>query len=83
MKKLTLSADPEVIAQAHRLAEQQGTSVSAIFSRLIRLLARQRDQRPPIGPLTRQASGLIEMPAGQSERDILSGALADKYGIDS
>jgi hypothetical protein len=83
MKKLTLSADPEVIAQAHRLAEQQGTSVSAIFSRLIRLLARERDQRRPIGPLTRQASGLIEMPSGQSERDILSGALADKYGVDS
>lgn len=81
MKKLTLSADPEVIAEAHRLAREQGTSVSAIFSRLIRLLARRRNQRPAIGPLARKASGLIELPPGQLEQDVLADALADKYGV--
>ena len=31
MKKLTLNAEPEVIDQARRLAEAQGTSVSSLL----------------------------------------------------
>ena len=82
MKKLTLSADPEVIAQAHRLAKERGTSVSALFSRWVRFLSRRRGGRPALGPLTRKASGLAKLPRGKTERQVLEEALLEKYGLD-
>ena len=36
LSKLTLSADQDLIEQAKKLAAEEGTSVSAIFSRLLR-----------------------------------------------
>ncbi|MEY3227293.1 MAG: hypothetical protein RLZZ536_1912 [Planctomycetota bacterium] len=81
MTKLTLSAEPEVIAEAHRLAELHGTSVSAMFSRMIRLLSRLQRERPRIGPGARKASGLIRLPEGKSDRDVLEEALAEKYEL--
>ena len=81
MKKLTLSAEPEVIAEAHRLAALHGTSVSAMFSRIIRLLSQcDRERRRP-GRGAKKASGLIQMPEGKSERDVLDESLLDKYEI--
>jgi hypothetical protein len=80
MKKLTLSADPEVIEQAKRLADETGTSVSSLFERFIRLLAR-RHHGKPLGRITRQASGIITLPRGKSERDVLADALAERYRI--
>jgi len=81
MKKLTLSADPEVIEQAKQVAEASGTSVSALFERFIRILARGRKGKQPIGRITRKASGVIKLPRGKSERDVLAEALTDKYGM--
>ena len=81
MKKLTLNAEPEVIEEARRLAEAQGTSVSSLFARIVRFLARRESKRPSIGRLTRSASGLIKLPPGKSERDVLEDALVDKYGL--
>jgi hypothetical protein len=83
MRKLTLSVDPEVIQQAKRLAEQTGTSVSSLFERFIRLLARRRHGKQRLGPITRKASGLVTLPRGKTERDVLADALAEKYGIKS
>lgn len=80
MKKLTLNADPEVIEQAKRLAEESGTSVSSIFERFIRLLGRHRTGQERLGRITRQASGIITLPRGKNERDVLSEAIAEKYG---
>ena len=79
MKKLTLSAEPEVIAEAHRLAELHGTSVSAMFTRIVRLLSHQYQKRPQIGPITKKASGLIQLPDDKTERDLLDESLAEKY----
>jgi len=81
MKKLTLNAEPEVIDQARRLAEAHGTSVSSLFARIVRFLAQQDNERPPIGRLARSASGLIKLPRGKSEREVLEDALIDKYGL--
>ena len=83
MKKLTLSADPDVIEQAREIAEQTGTSVSSMFERMVRLLAKQRHSDEPIGPLARKATGMIVFPADRSEREILEDALLEKYGRDS
>lgn len=79
MKKLTLNADPEVIAQARRLAKQQGTSVSSMFARVIRFLARRNGERIAIGRVTRRATGLVKLPRGKTERDVLEEALLEKY----
>ncbi len=81
MPKLTLSADDKVIKQAKRIAAKNHTSVSAMFSRFVRTLA-QKD-RPPaqVGRIARKASGIIKLPKGKSEQDVLADALADKYGL--
>ena len=79
MKKLTLYLDAQVIEQAKRLAGESGTSVSSLFERLVRLLARKRPVGQRIGRITREASGLITLPRGTSERDILAEALAEKF----
>ena len=81
MKKLTLSADPDVIEQARELAEQTGTSVSSMFARVVRLLAEQRGAVRPLGPLTRKASGMIVLPKGRSDRQIVEDALLEKHGM--
>jgi DNA-binding NarL/FixJ family response regulator len=81
MKKLTLSADPDVIAEAHRLAQSRGTSVSAMFSRFVKLLSQRDREHPPIGRLTKRATGIIRLPEGHSERDVLQDALAEKHGL--
>lgn len=81
MKKLTLSLNPDVIDEARKLAKESGTSVSSMFERFIRLLARQRHTAQPLGPLTRKASGMVVLPKGQAEREVLEDALLGKYGL--
>lgn len=82
MTKLTLSVDEEVVAQAKRIAADNNTSVSAMFSNYIHALARKKWKDIPIGPLTRAATGLIELPEGKTYEDVLTDALIEKYGID-
>ncbi len=82
MKKLTLSAEPEVIEDARELAEQTGTSVSSMFERFVRLMAGRR-RAAPLGPLTRKASGMIALPKGRSERRLVEDALLEKHGLRS
>lgn len=80
--KLTLSAEKSVIDRAKRLAAEHGTSVSGLFARLITAMS-QPEQHTDItlGPLTREAIGLVGLPAKRLEREILEEALAEKYGI--
>lgn len=80
MAKLTLNANPEVIKQAKRLAAANHTTVSSLFSRLIKALTQTTDQRGSMGKLTRQAAGTIDL-SKQSEKDVLAEALQDKYDL--
>ena len=70
-----------MIDEARRLARQGGTSMSWMFERFIRLLARQHRSAQPLGPLARKASGIIALPKGQSEREVLEHALLEKYRL--
>jgi len=79
MAKLTLNADREVIEQAKRLAAERKTSVSAIFSRLIRAMAGVGNGKS-IGKLARRASGVIDL-KGRSHKDVLADSLKDKYRL--
>ena len=81
MTKLTLRVDERIVKQAKRLAAQNHTSVSAMFSRLIVAMAQASDQDGKPTPITDRATGLIRLPPGQDEyRDILSDALKGRYG---
>lgn len=80
--KLTLSADALLVRQAKRLAKEQKTSVSGMFSRYIENLVKvRRLDVHALGPLTRRASGMVKLPKGKSEEEILHQALAAKYGL--
>ncbi len=81
MKKLTLSANPDVIEAARKPAQQNGTSVSSLFERFVRLLAAERRTFRSLGPLTRKASGIVVLPGGRAEREILEDALLEKHGL--
>jgi len=78
--KLTLSADKELIRQAKKLAAENGTSVSAMFSRILLAMTRARASQEPPGPLTRKASGIIRLPQASRDERLLEDALAAKYG---
>ncbi len=80
MAKLTLNANPEIIELAKRLAAANGTSVSALFSRLIKALTQETSQGESLGKITRQAAGTIQLDE-QSEKDVLADALRDNYAL--
>lgn len=81
-KKLTLSADEKVIREAKRLAARQGTSVSGLFARLVRSMARGDEDGPDVPPdsIAGRASGYITLPKGKTPREVLTQALIEKHG---
>ena len=81
MTKLTLSVDEAVVEHAKRIAERNGTSVSAMFTQFVRSMAEPPSDRDKIGPLTRKATGLAQFPDGKSDRELLEDALAEKHGL--
>lgn len=83
MTKLTLSVHEDVLEKAKRLAKRHGTSVSAMFSQFIRAMAGPGQEARPIGPVTREASGLAALPKGKTYRRVLEDALLDKYKLRS
>lgn len=80
--KLTLSMDASVIERAKRAARARNTSVSAMLAGLVSGLDAQDHPRDPgfIGPVTRAATGLLELPAQSAHTDRLSDALLARYG---
>ena len=82
MRKLTLSADDDVIRQAKQIAAREGASVSAMFARFIRALARPGNAPAgvPPGSIASRATGFIALRKGKSPRDVLTEALLEKYG---
>jgi len=81
MPKLTLNADSDIIAQAKRLAAENGTSVSDMFSRFIRSLTHRGSRTSSVGRLTQKATGVIRLPGDEQETDILADALKSKYAL--
>jgi|WetSurMetagenome_2_1015567.scaffolds.fasta_scaffold329416_2 hypothetical protein len=81
MKKVTLSADPQIIQQAKDLAAENHTSMSSMFERFIRHLVARRTPKSSLGPIARRASGIIALPAGRSGRQVLEDALLTRHGL--
>jgi hypothetical protein len=83
MKKLTLSMDEKDIRSARRLAREHRTSISSMFSRLVRAMARGKVKAGDLPPQTRKLSGLIALPRRKSERELIEEALLEKHGFDA
>ncbi len=80
--KLTLSAEPRIIAEAKRLALAKNTSVSALFSRFVESLSQAEKAQPrKLGQLTRRAAGLVRLHADASDKDLVADALSGKYRL--
>ncbi|PKL76094.1 MAG: hypothetical protein CVV27_12035 [Candidatus Melainabacteria bacterium HGW-Melainabacteria-1] len=58
--KLTLSLDPEVIAQAKLVARSSQTSLSSLVESYLRQLIAQSETNPAQGPVLRQLSGILK-----------------------
>lgn len=81
--KLTLSIDKTMVKEAKRLAHEQNTSVSAMFTRFISALGETSSERPlRLGPVTLRASGLVSLPENNKPEKILTDALMEKYSLD-
>ena len=80
--KLTLSMDESVIERAKQAARARKTSISAMLAGLVAGLdALEHPRRPDfIGPLTRAATGLVELGPNSSDADLLGDALWERYG---
>ena len=63
------------------VAAAEGTSVSALFSRLLRAMTRASASREVVGPLTRKATGLVRLPETAGDEGLLEDALARKYAV--
>ncbi len=80
-KKLTLSMDEEVIKMAKRLAAENNTTVSAMVASYVKTVGAKRKSRIPIAPIARKATGIVKLPKGKSDRDLITEALMDRYGL--
>ena len=62
--KLTLRPTKEIIELAHRLAEEDNTSITQMFSAYILSRNRQKHKKVnfAIGPLTRSVTGIVKVP---------------------
>ncbi len=81
--KLTLSAEEELVALAKRVAKSRRMSVSALFARVIRALDRETTaDRSDLGPITRQASGLVPQRSQRSDRELSDRELSDRELIE-
>ena len=78
MPKLTLSAEKDVIAKAKRIANERGTSVSAMFSQFVTGIgsSQRRDRKP--APITRRLRGLAKVSADTSDRELFEEAIGAK-----
>ncbi len=81
MSKITIQVEPEVIEEARRLAAADGTSVSSLFSRLIRYVANYRSA-PTLGAAAQRATGLVAIPDRIDARDIVADALVEKHQLE-
>ena len=77
--KLTLNADPKVVAKAKKIARQQKTSVSALFDRFVRSIAVE-GEAAPVGPLTKKATGILAR-SRRSDRQLLEDALLERHNL--
>jgi len=81
MTKLTLSINENTVQKAKKIAQANGTSISAMFSQFVLSMSAAPGKSAKIGPLTRKLSGIVKLPRGKGYKDLLTDALMDKHGM--
>ena len=80
LTKLTLNADAATIEKAKRLAADQGTSVSAMFTQMIEAMS--NPHAPPLddlgAPITQQLRGLARVAADIRDRELYEASILQK-----
>lgn len=79
--RLTLSADRDIIATAHAMAKEEGTSVSSMFSRFIEARKNIKKSSVKISPSVKRISGIISLPKDFDYKKELSAAIAERHGV--
>ncbi len=77
-RKLTLSMDERTIDKARKLAKSRGTSISKMLSQYIE---KEGGGGKGISPRIKAISGILRLPKGASERDVVRSAAAGKHGV--
>jgi hypothetical protein len=78
--KLTLSVETAFIEEAKRLAIRRRTSVSAMFTAFLKSLAQtDNTAQTVLGPVTQKASGIVKLPRGRSDEQLVEEALSARY----
>jgi len=83
MTKLTLSMDENVIATAKRIARRHRQSVSSMLSNVVKAMAAQEEKEAgdvPADSITARLIGVVRLPEGKSDRDLVTEALVERYG---
>ncbi|MBP5639935.1 MAG: hypothetical protein J6X55_10685 [Victivallales bacterium] len=82
--KLTLRPSKRIVDLAHRLAEEENTSITQMFSAFILARHNQKVQdKIPIGPLTRSVTGILKVPDNWDYKKEMEDILEEKYGLRS
>ncbi len=81
--KLTLRPSKDVIELARQMAKEEHTSITKMFSSFIlsRRKARTNGKSIPVGPLTREITGILKVPADWDYTKDMEGILEEKYGV--
>jgi hypothetical protein len=80
--KLTLSIDEKVIENAKKYARDQKRSVSKLVEEYlssISFVADAKVEYNALGPITKDLVGIIKVRENTNYKDILTGALMEKY----
>ena len=81
--KLTLRPTKQIVELAHKMAKENDTSITQMFSAFILARHRQSQQKEiPIGPLTRSVTGLLKVPADWDYKKEMEDILQEKYGVE-
>ena len=78
---LTIDLDSEVLELAEREALARDTTLSAVVTEQLRVMARNwQESRAGRTPVTDALRGAVKLPDGFSPRDVLAGELGKKHG---
>ena len=81
--KLTLRPTKQIAKLAHKIAKEDNTSITQMFSNFILALQARKEKidKVPMGPLTREATGMLKLPQDWDYKKEMEDVLEVKYGV--
>ncbi len=79
--KLTLRPTKHIVALAHKLAKDDHTSITQMFSAFILARSQKSERHSSLAPLTRSVTGILKLPNDWNYKQEIADILEDKYGL--